>query len=79
MVPWCKIRTCCIENSYTSCVDCQIIEDLKDCKKFNNVISKLFALVFRSDRFACIALINEKGNDEYAKEMAEKGIITIKK
>ena len=32
-----------------------------------------------ADRFSCIAFINEKGNDEYAKEMAEKGIITIKK
>jgi len=76
---WCKIRTCCIENSYTSCADCQIVKDLKDCKKFNNVVSKLFALVFRSDRFACIALINKKGNEEYVKEMADKGIMTIKR
>ena len=76
---WCKIRTCCIENSYASCADCQIVEDMKDCKKFNNFISKLFAIIFRSDRFSCIALINKKGYDEYAKEMAEKGIMTVKR
>ena len=48
-------------------------------KKLNNFISKIFTLVFRSDRFACIASIKEKGYDEYAKEMAEKEIMSIKK
>ena len=76
---WCKVRTCCLEHSYSSCADCQIVVNLKDCKKLNNFISKLFALIFRSDRFACIALIKEKGYDEYVKEMTEKGIITIKR
>ncbi len=76
---WCKVRTCCIEYSYNSCADCRIAEDPKECKKLNNLISKLFALVFRSDRFACIESIKKKGYEEYAKEMAEKGMITIKR
>ncbi|HDY86684.1 MAG TPA: DUF3795 domain-containing protein [bacterium] len=76
---WCKVRKCCIENSYGSCADCQIVGDLRECKKLNNFISKLFALVFRSDRLACLELIKEIGYDEYAREMAEKGIMSVKR
>ena len=68
-----------MENSYRSCADCEIVENLRDCKKLNNFMSKLFSLVFRSDRFACIAFIKKKGYDEFAIEMAEKGIMSIKR
>ncbi|MFC1693873.1 DUF3795 domain-containing protein [Candidatus Latescibacterota bacterium] len=76
---WCKARKCCIEHSYRSCADCLIVDNPGDCKKLNNFIAKLFALVFRSDRMACLASIKEKGYDDYAREMAEKGIMTIKR
>ena len=76
---WCKVRLCCIENSYKSCADCRIVSNPKDCKKLNNFIAKLFALILRSDRNACIEFIREKGYDEFAKEMSEKGTMTIKK
>ena len=76
---WCKVRTCCIENSYISCADCRIVDDLKDCKKINNFISKVFSLVFRSDRLACLARIKEIDYYEYAKEMSVKKIMTIKR
>ena len=46
--------------------------------KPNNFIAKLFVLVFRSDRMACLASIKEKGYDDDAREMAEKEIMTIK-
>ena len=68
-----------MENSYRSCTDCWIVENMRDCKKLNNFMSKLFSLVFRSDRFAGIAFIKEKGYDEFAIEMAEKGIMSIKR
>lgn len=76
---WCKIRDCCIQNNYQSCADCKIVNNVLDCKKFNNFISKIFAFIFRSDRPACIKFIKEKGYDEYAKEMADKKVMTIKK
>jgi len=50
-----------------------------DCKKFNNFFSKMFALIFKSDREACIKRIKETGEIEYAREMAEKRMMTIKK
>lgn len=74
---WCKIRTCCMDNNYKTCADCKM--NLLECKKFNNFFSKLFALIFRSDRERCIYRIREIGEDEYAKEMSEKRMMTMKK
>lgn len=75
---WCKIRLCCMENNFQSCADCKKI-NLKDCKKFNNFFSKLFGLIFRSDRAACICRINEINYDEFAKEMAANKMQSIKR
>jgi hypothetical protein len=76
---WCKIRTCCIDNKYSSCADCKSFEQPMACQKFNNIFSKFFALVFKSDRNACIARIKEVGAEKYADEMTEKGEMTVKK
>ena len=76
---WCKVRTCCIENNYLSCADCEKVKNANECKKLNNFISKIFAFIFRSDRKACITAIKESGYDMFAEEMASKKIMTIKK
>lgn len=39
----------------------------------------MFALIFRSDRKACIYRIKEVGEMQYAKEMSDKKEMTIKK
>lgn len=75
---WCKVRQCCMENNYLSCADCSKME-LNECKKFNNVFSKIFGLIFRSDRPACICRIKAIGYDHYAVEMATNKSHTIKK
>ena len=75
---WCKTRQCCIENNYSSCADCEKIE-LMDCKKFNNFFSKLFGLILRSDRPACIRRIKEIGPEQYAIEMASSQRQSIKR
>ena len=74
---WCKVRTCCMEHEYASCVDCTLFENVADCKKLNNLISKFFSLVFGSDRLKCIAAIQEHGLEQYATNMAERGIMSI--
>ena len=76
---WCKVRACGMEHQYATCADCQIIGNLADCKKFNNVIAKVFGLIFRSDRAACIQFIKAKGADNYAAYMAQNRIMTIRK
>lgn len=74
---WCKVRTCCMDNGYHSCAECNM--NPHDCKKFNNFFSKFFSIVFKSDREACLRRIKELGKEGYAQEMAEKRIMTIKR
>lgn len=76
---WCKVRTCCIENQYKSCVDCTSYTVLEDCRKLNNLIAKFFALVFRSNRFGSLAYIKKNGYDAFAHEMTENKSMTVKK
>lgn len=66
-------------NEFASCADCREYTSPMDCKKYNNVISKLFGLLFRSDRAACIRQIKELGIDGHAECMAEKCSHTIKR
>ena len=76
---WCKVRSCCQEHQYASCADCQQHDDPNDCGKFNNLISKFFALVFRSNRKACICQIRDVGIEEHARKMAAAKCQTIKR
>jgi hypothetical protein len=76
---WCKVRLCCIEKKYTSCADCEQFDDPADCKLFNNIVSKFFALVFHSDRAASVRRIRDTGIPAYADEMTAKRQMTLKK
>lgn len=75
---WCKIRQCGIENNLQSCADCKSVE-LMDCKKYNNLFSKVIGFVLKSDRPACIYRIRETGYDAFAAEMASTHRQTIKR
>ena len=76
---WCRIRVCCIDNQYLSCADCRQYDNPGDCKLFDNFIARLFSLIFRSDRPACIRQIKELGIQGHADNMAETGRQSIKK
>ncbi|HIJ66523.1 MAG TPA: DUF3795 domain-containing protein [Candidatus Hydrogenedentes bacterium] len=76
---WCKIRTCCIQDGLSSCVDCTQFPNPNDCKKFNNVVAKVFALIFRSNRAACIQQIRELGIQGHADNMSERKQQSIKR
>ena len=74
---WCKIRKCCMEKGFHTCAECEI--DVKECRLYNNFVSKVFAFVFRSDRPACIRYIRENGTKAFAEEMTKRGEQTIRK
>ena len=74
---WCKIRKCCQEKGFHTCAECD--KDMKACKTHNNMIGKVFALIFRSDRAACIRYIRGNGEQAYAEEMARRGQQTMKR
>jgi hypothetical protein len=76
---WCRIRVCAGDNEYSSCAECKEFENPGDCKKFSNLMSKLFSLIFRSDRTASIRKIKELGIQGYADYMAENRLQSLKK
>jgi len=76
---WCKVRSCCTEKQIKSCAECTEFSDPSACGKFNNFMSKLFGLVFRSDRAACIVQIRRLGLEGHAKAMAEMKSQTIRR
>ena len=69
---WCKTRSCCKEKKISSCADCTDFASASDCKKFNNLFSKMFGLIFRSNRQGCIDRIKKVGLEKFAAEMAGK-------
>lgn len=74
---WCQIRACNIGQKFGSCADCAL-ETPRACRKFNNPIAKVFALIFGSDREKCILTIREKGENWYAETMARTGQQSLK-
>lgn len=76
---WCKVRSCCMEAGFSTCADCGEFSSPKDCRKYNNFVAKLFGIVFRSDRAACISQIKEIGLAAHAGKMAALKMQTIKK
>ncbi len=76
---WCSVRTCNIQNNTQSCADCLEFSNPMNCKKFNNFFSKLFALVLKSDRAACIDRIKKDGYRGYSVFMAENKLQSVKR
>ncbi len=76
---WCKIRKCCDLNSYSTCAECGKFTDPMKCKDFNNIFSKFFALVFRSNRAACIQQVKDTNIKTHADKMTELGMMTLKR
>lgn len=74
---WCKNRQCCLDKGYATCAECET--DVKVCKIHSNFIGKIFALLFNSDRAACIRYIKENGAEAFAEEMARRGGQTMKR
>lgn len=75
---WCKVRSCNIERDLTSCSDCDQFSDVSDCKKFNNFISKVFALLWNSDRRKGILYIKSNRSDAFAEKMISLNRVSIK-
>jgi hypothetical protein len=76
---WCKVRACCQDKAIATCAECDDFTDPADCGKFNNLISKIFGLIFRSDRPACIREIRNTGLAAYAVKMAGLKLQSLKK
>ena len=64
----CKVKPCAQQRNYSSCAECADFENLADCKKLNNFISKIFGFIFRSNRIGNLNRIRELGLDKFKEE-----------
>ncbi len=72
----CPIRKCAIEKGIITCAECSDFKSprsYKECKKMNNFISKIFGLVFKSDRPGGLATLRDKGKEAYLAEKRKTG------
>jgi len=76
---WCRIRSCCFAKGIRTCAECAEFADPRACGKFDNFMAKLFGLIFRSDRAACIAQIKRLGLAGHATAMAGMRAHTIRR
>lgn len=76
---WCKTRSCNLAAEQKTCAECKQYSDPMLCKKYNNVMTKFFSFVFRSNRAACIAQIRSIGLEGHARRMAELKSQTLKR
>lgn len=53
--------------------------NVKDCRIHNNVMGKIFAFLFNSDRAACIHYIQANGYKAFAEEMTRRKEQTMRK
>lgn len=74
---WCKIRSCAKGHRFHSCAECS--NDITECKIYSNLIGKIFALLFKSDRPACIRYIKNRGEQAFVEEMTRRKCQTIKR
>jgi Protein of unknown function (DUF3795) len=61
----CPIKKCNVAADLATCADCKDFKDLKKCKKLNNLISKIFGLIFRSNRIGNLVHIREIGLEKF--------------
>ena len=76
---WCKVRSCCMGNGFATCADCAEFPNPSDCRKYNNFVARLFGLIFRSDRAACIRQVRTIGLQGHADDMTQQRRHTIRK
>ncbi len=76
---WCKVRSCNIELDQSTCAECKSFANLKECKKLNNPISKIFSIIFKSDRIAGLEYIRAYGEEAFCQHLKEKGKMAFKK
>jgi len=69
----CPVKACAVEKGYATCADCTDFADLKQCRKLNNWIARIFGLIFRSNRIGGLYRIRDVGLDAFKAERQTSG------
>ncbi len=65
MYKGCRVKKCAMDKGISTCADCVEFSDLKRCGKLNNFISKIFGLIFRTDRLGNLECIRGCGLEKF--------------
>lgn len=57
----CPVKACVKFRQYSTCADCSVYHDLKQCGKLHNFISRIIGFLFRSNRIGNLQLIRRIG------------------
>ena len=69
----CKMKACAMEHKYITCADCKEFDRLEDCRKLNNMVSKFFGFIFRTNRIGNLYRIREIGIEAFKEEKFKDG------
>jgi len=67
------MKACAIEHKYATCADCTEFNNLKDCRKLNNIIANFFGFIFRTDRIENLNRIRKSGMKVFIEEKLREG------
>ena len=60
-----------MDNEYDTCADCTDFQELRECKKLNNIISKIFGFIYKTNRIESLNRIREIGLEKFKAENVE--------
>jgi hypothetical protein len=71
----CAVRKCVIAQGITTCAECHDMagHTYRDCKKVNNVISRVIGFFTKSDRCGALELLRDGGREGYLVAKRESG------
>ena len=64
----CKTKACAKARGYATCAECTDFQDLTECRRLHNLVSRFFGLLFRTDRMANLARIRAVGLERFREE-----------
>ncbi|MCK5740228.1 DUF3795 domain-containing protein, partial [bacterium] len=68
----CQMKACAMAHQYITCADCSEFDNLKECRKLNNIISKFFEFIFQTNRIGNLYRIREIGLAAFKKKNEKK-------
>ena len=66
---WCKIRTCCLDKDIINCSACGTWTDPKECRIYNNFLSRVIELISATDRSLCIRYLQNNPVEKFVEMM----------
>ena len=57
-----------MDNKYETCAECKNFQELRECKKLHNIISKIFGFFSKTNRIENLNRIREIGLEKFKSE-----------